>query len=108
MTIETYRDFWPFYLSQHADARTRAIHYAGATGFLGLVGYALLRGEAWAVPAALLVFYLPAWVAHFVIEGNRPATWRYPVWAFVSDLRMFALWLSGGLTAEMARYQGVR
>ena len=103
MTISTYTDFWPFYLSQHRYPSTRAIHFAGAAGFMVLTVVSLATLNGWYVAAAFALFYLPAWVAHFFIEGNRPATWRYPLWSFVSDIRMFLFWLAGGLDREIER-----
>lgn len=28
------RDFWPYYLSEHRDVRSRRLHFVGTTGFL--------------------------------------------------------------------------
>ncbi|SJZ89382.1 hypothetical protein SAMN02745126_02748 [Enhydrobacter aerosaccus] len=103
MKIQTYREFWPYYLDQHRHATTRAIHYVGAASFIGFAIAAAVTLNAWLLVPAFALFYLPAWVAHFVIEGNRPATWAYPIWSFVSDLRMFAYWLVGRLSTELHR-----
>ncbi len=103
MKIRTYREFWPYYLDQHRHASTRLIHSVGVTSFFVLMALAIAQSAPWFVLAAFLVFYLPAWVAHFVIERNRPATWAYPLWSFVSDIRMSALWLLGRLGAEAER-----
>ena len=103
MAIRTYSEFWPFYLEQHSDPLTRSIHYLGTGSFLVLLAAAAIWLNPWLVPAAFAMFYLPAWVAHFVIEGNRPATWTYPVWSFVSDIRMFFLWLTGRLNPKLRR-----
>lgn len=103
MTFSNYEEFWAFYLAQHRNPVTRAIHFVGAAGFMTLVVTSVVTGNGWYVAGAFALFYLPAWVAHFVIEGNRPATWRNPLWSFVSDIRMFLFWLAGGLDREIER-----
>ncbi|MEZ4236767.1 MAG: DUF962 domain-containing protein [Myxococcota bacterium] len=34
--------------------------------------------------------YACAWVGHFRLEHNRPATFKYPVWSLVCDLRLWS------------------
>ncbi|MGZ0190102.1 MAG: Mpo1-like protein [Alphaproteobacteria bacterium] len=105
--FETYAEFWPYYLNEHAKPETRGLHYFG-TG----LGVALLLAAAltqdWAlIPAALISGYLFAWIGHFMVEKNRPATITYPLWSFCSDFRMLGLWLAGKLDREIAKAEGV-
>jgi hypothetical protein len=86
--IESFRDFWPFYLGQHGRWGTRLLHYLGTSAALLLVAAAPLVHRPKLALFALLVGYAPAWVAHFLIEKNRPATFRYPLWSLLADFKM--------------------
>lgn len=94
----TWQGFWPFYLREHSLRLTRIIHVAGTVSALTLGITGLLR--AWGPPGLLLslaIGYAPAWLSHFLIEGNRPASFKRPFLSFVADLRMAALFLTGRL-----------
>jgi hypothetical protein len=101
--IRSFEEFWPFYVSQHQRQGTRVLHFAGMTlGFLFLA-----RAVASARPVFLLwglvAGYGLAWAGHFFIEKNRPATFQYPLWSFVGDMKMYGLMWRGRMTAEAER-----
>lgn len=85
----SFREFYPFYLSEHSNRTSRRLHFIGSCGVLALVAMAIWRGHAGWLLAALLCGYGFAWVGHFFFEKNRPATFRYPVYSFLGDWVMF-------------------
>lgn len=95
--ITTYAEFWPHYLREHANANTRALHYAGTALAVFFFLRFLLTGSVGSLILAVICGYLFAWIAHFWIEKNRPTTFTYPVWSLYSDFRMFFLWITGRL-----------
>ena len=102
--FKSFSDFYPYYLSEHQDARCRRLHFLGSlVGLACLVGLAV-TGIWWLLLVGLVAGYACAWIGHFVFEKNRPATFRYPLWSFVSDFRMLGCWLSGRLAGELARH----
>ena len=38
---------------------------------------------------SLLAGYGFAWVGHFFVEKNKPATFKYPFWSFIGDHKMY-------------------
>ena len=101
--IASYRDFWPYYLQEHAKPATRAIHYAGTLLSTGCLVAAIVVGDYRLALAALVAGYGPAWIGHFFIERNRPATFTYPLWSLAADYRMTWRWICGRLEQDLAR-----
>lgn len=101
--IRTYRAFWPYYLREHARARTRHWHIAGTSAAGLFLLTAVLFGEPRLLIAVLLAGYGPAWGSHFLVEKNRPATFHYPLWSLISDIRMTASWFAGRLGRELEK-----
>jgi hypothetical protein len=85
----TFREFYPFYLSEHSNRTCRRMHFLGAT--LALVCLMLLfaTGNAWWLVAALLAGYGFAWFGHFAFEKNRPASFKQPLYSFMGDWVMY-------------------
>jgi hypothetical protein len=99
--IATYVEFWPHYLREHSRPLNRALHYFGtALALLFLLDVA--RGGTLSVINAAVSGYVFAWVGHFMVEKNRPATFTYPWWSLISDFRMFGLFASGKLRRHLA------
>lgn len=97
----SFAEFWPFYLREHSKPRTRALHYAGTTLVIAIGVFALLSGRWLWLLAIPLAGYGFAWVAHFAVEKNRPATFTYPLWSLAADFKMWWLWLTGRLDKEL-------
>ena len=61
----SFREFYPFYLSEHNDRTSRRLHFIGSCGVLALVA------------------------------KNRPATFKHPFYSFAGDWVMFKDIVSG-------------
>jgi len=75
--MRTFAEFWPFYLREHSRPATRALHFAGTTLSLLLLASAVALRSGRFVLMAIVCGYAFAWVGHFFVEHNRPATFKY-------------------------------
>ncbi len=86
---QTFKEFYPFYLSEHSHPINRLFHFVGTSIALTL----LISGaffKMWIFGLLAIVSgYAFAWIGHFIIEKNRPATFTYPLYSFAGDWKMF-------------------
>jgi hypothetical protein len=101
--FKSFEEFWPYYVSEHSKPETRTIHAIGTT--VGMVcALALLAKGKWKLlPLSLIPGYGAAWLSHFLIEKNRPATFDYPLWSLMGDYKMLGLMAKGQMEAEVER-----
>lgn len=92
--FSSFREFYPHYLIEHADARCRRMHFIGS--WLVLVALVLALIHSWWWLVAMPAFgYGFAWIGHFAFEKNRPATFTHPLYSLMGDWVMFADILRG-------------
>lgn len=101
--IGSFAEFWPYYLGEHRRAGTRTLHRIGTSLALGFLVVAVVQRLPWLLLGAALSGYAFAWVGHFAVEHNRPATFRYPIWSLAADWKMWGLAMTGGLASELHR-----
>jgi hypothetical protein len=101
--FQSFEEFWPFYVREHSTKATRRLHFVGTTAAMACVGAGLLTRKRWLLAVAPVVGYGPAWIGHFFIQKNRPATFEYPTWSLLADLKMWSMIVRGVMDAEVER-----
>lgn len=100
---KSFEEFWPFYVREHSNKTNRRLHFVGTSLSMGCLATSVLTGRLLPLLAAPVAGYGFAWVGHFIIEGNRPATFTYPKWSLIGDFKMWSLMASGKMDAEVER-----
>jgi len=107
-SIETYQEFYKFYLSQHRNKTCRLLHVIGTTLVFALAITALYHNipKLWIlVPIAGYGF---AWAGHYFFEKNKPATFKYPLWSLKSDFKMYFDILSGKIGLDNTKDHNIK
>ena len=85
----SFKEFYPYYLEEHKLPRTKLFHFIGTlAAILFLIVLAYTRNPLF-ILGALLSGYGAAWISHFFLEKNKPATFKYPLYSLLGDYRMF-------------------
>ena len=101
--FNSFAEFWPHYVSEHSHPLTRLLHLIGTGAGIACAGFFIATGRWWLFPLGLVPGYGTAWIAHFFIERNKPATFQYPLWSFLGDYKMIGMMLSGKMDGEVKK-----
>lgn len=101
--IRTFDEFWSHYVRAHSSKQNRMLHFAGTSAAMAIVAAAVLGRRPRLLALAPLVGYGAAWVGHFVVEGNTPASFGHPLWSLASDFVMWSKIVGGTMDAEVER-----
>lgn len=101
--LDNYAEFWDFYVAEHSKPLTRLLHFVGTSFGIVLLVWFLRNGTYLYIPLCFVVGYGFAWFSHFVVEKNKPATFKYPLWSFISDYKMMFYMLIGKMNEEVER-----
>ena len=103
-TEKKYKTFWSFYLyylTEHGDMKNRVMHFIGTALVIGCLIAGIILGNWWLIAVIPVCGYGFAWVGHFFIEKNKPATFTYPLYSLGSDFVMFWHIITGQLPKKM-------
>lgn len=85
----SFKEFYPYYLSEHANATCRLLHFIGSFLILCLLAYVLYSQQFKWLFGVPIIGYGFAWVGHFFYEHNKPATFKHPFYSLLGDWVMF-------------------
>lgn len=92
---ESFEDFYPYYLAEHRKKGTRISHFIGTSLFFILLITAVATLNPWFLLYGVFTAYFFAWIGHFFIEKNKPATFQYPWMSLKGDFKLYFEILSG-------------
>lgn len=93
--FKSLKEFYPYYLTEHTNTVSRILHFIG-TGLVVLIFATGFLFHNWQFFLAMpVVGYGFAWIGHYFFEKNKPSTFQYPGYSFVSDFLLFYDLLSG-------------
>jgi hypothetical protein len=91
----SFAEFYPFYLEEHASRTNRRLHFVGTSLVIVVALVAVIGARWWLLAALPVIGYGFAWVGHFFVERNRPATFSHPVYSLIGDFAMWRDMLTG-------------
>jgi len=96
-----FNSFYQYYLTEHSDNKNRMLHFTGTLILILFLLAGIITGR-WIFFALIpVVGYGFAWVGHYFIERNKPATFTYPLYSLASDFVMFWHILTGRINQKL-------
>ena len=92
---KSFEDFYPYYIAEHDHKYTKLMHFIGTSISIYFLIKVILSFNFLFILYALLAGYGFAWIGHFFIEKNKPATFKYPFYSLKGDYKMYLEILQG-------------
>jgi hypothetical protein len=92
---KSFEDFYPYYIAEHDHKYTKLMHFIGTSISIYFLIKFVLSFNFLFILYALLAGYGFAWIGHFFIEKNKPATFKYPFYSLKGDYKMYLEILQG-------------
>lgn len=83
------KEFYPYYKTEHSKVGTRVLHFIGTSLFFVLLILFFIYGDFRILLVAIVSAYFFAWIGHFFVERNKPATFQYPLYSLFSDFKLY-------------------
>mgnify|MGYP003608030343 FL=1 len=107
LPIKNYSEFYRFYLTEHRSIMSRRLHAVGSSVGIYFFSKAIRQRKAKYVVYGLVSGYACAWIGHFVFEKNKPASFKQPLYSFISDWRMLSDILRGNLSLRDRKFDKI-
>ena len=98
---KSFRSFYHYYLTEHGDPLNRRLHFAGTAGLLVILVVSIALQKWWMLALIPVCGYGFAWVGHYFVEKNKPATFTYPLYSLGSDFVMFWHTITGQIDKKL-------
>jgi len=85
----SFKQFYPFYLSQHTHRACRLLHVIGSSLVIFLAIAVIFTHKWLGLLWTPVIGYGFAWAGHVLFEKNKPATFQYPLYSLMGDWVMF-------------------
>ena len=93
--FQRFREFYPFYLTEHSNRTCRRLHFAGSTLALVFLATAIVEANGWWLVGMPLAGYAFARIGHYGFEKNQPASFKQPLFSLMGDWVMYKDILTG-------------
>ncbi|MCZ6791675.1 MAG: DUF962 domain-containing protein [Thermodesulfobacteriota bacterium] len=93
--FKSFSEFYPYYLSEHGDPVNRRLHFFGSLLTIIVVLFVIFTQTWIALILVPILGYGFAWIGHYFVEKNKPATFTYPLYSLMGDWVMFKDILTG-------------
>jgi hypothetical protein len=86
---KSFSEFYTFYLTEHNNQTNRRLHFVGTFMVILTIIY-VIAAQNWIFLILAPVFgYGFAWIGHFKVEKNKPASFDNPFYSLAGDFVMF-------------------